>query len=73
MLIAIMTGDGERQIDIPIWKLGASDTCTVTRYILTDAKGYSVGKKQENKIANGYIALSLKAKAAAVYKINSHR
>lgn len=70
MLIAIMTADESRQIDVPVFRLGVSDDCHLTRYIATDKRGYSVGKKECGSPERGYVRLDLGARSAAVYRVD---
>ncbi len=67
VIVAINTGDREREVYIPVWKLGSPDRTVFERLIETYKEFYNCSRmKLEQK--DGYISFFMKPQTAVIYR-----
>ncbi|MDR1699950.1 MAG: glycoside hydrolase family 13 protein, partial [Lachnoclostridium sp.] len=67
--IAVYIGNYEKEISLPVWKLGLSDDANMIRMAYSDDNGFSLMTDMV-KVREGCIHLNMKPNSAFVYKIH---
>lgn len=66
IIVFVYTGEQERILDLPVWRLGVREYDTVRRLILTTGSNYNVGVA-EYAVQNGVLSLRIKSNSAGVF------
>ena len=66
IIVFVYTGEEERILDLPVWRLGVREYDTVRRLILTTGSNYNVGVA-EYAVQNGVLSLRIKSNSAGVF------
>ena len=66
IIVFVYTGEEERILDLPVWRLGVREYDTVRRLILTTESNDNVGVA-EYAVQNGVLSLRIKSNSAGVF------
>ena len=66
IIVFVYTGEGEKLLDLPVWRLGVREYDSVRRLILTTDSYYNVGVA-EYAVQNGILSVTIKKNSAGVF------
>ena len=65
-VVCVYTGEEEKILDLPVWRVGIREYDSVTRVMLTTDSNYNVGAV-EYAVQNGVLTVRMKKNSAAVF------
>ena len=66
IIVFVYTGEEEKLLDLPVWRLGVREYDSVRRLILTTDSNYNVGVA-EYAVQNGILSVRIKKNSAGVF------
>lgn len=68
-VVAVNSGSGSVQLEIPVWEIGITDQDIVTREMLTSPKGYNVGCL-DYPVRDGVLKITLEPQSSVLFISN---
>ncbi len=66
--VLVHTGDGEREVEVDVWRLGVSDGEKMAVMMYTDQYGYNMNAGMLGTVENGKLRIKIGPKGAVVWK-----